>query len=143
MKLPQTFVPTKKDLETKTKELVEGYSKTGLNIEEKEFEKELKYKTYNLSTLEKIKGWAVLNLLPGNVTLGFNKFARWYEENGYYRFKVGEKIYLKDPRIVGYGLNACGWEVKGYTHEGKYVIDANGEEEIHFKWNIDHHFKRA
>jgi len=99
--------------------------------------------------LKTIVAWFVLYPLQDQA-LGFNWLARWYEHNGFYRFKVGQAISQKlrrggEPMYFGYGRGeeARGWVVRGYTAEGDYIMDANGKEAIHFKWNVEHHFDRA
>lgn len=79
-----------------------------------------------------------------SITLG----NKWYENNGYYKFKVGESIDCKSSRSCGYGLNPQGWTVKGNEKNepfgDTYIIEtAEGEMQKHFKWNIENHFKPA
>lgn len=100
----------------------------------------------------------------GDLTLGFNRISSWYQSNKVYKFSVGTKISLKNRRYVGYGVRPEGI-VKGYTEDGSYIIemtkDKNGNyfewiknkilplceritnEEIHFKWNIEYHFRKV
>lgn len=94
-----------------------------------------------LSLLEKIAGWVALNLLPENLTLYSNRLGKWYDRNGFYRFQIGSKIILKDPRIFGYDPNEV-LEVKGHNEEGGYLT-TNSEERSHSKWNIEHCFRLA
>jgi len=82
------------------------------------------------------------------MTMGFDGMGEWYEYNGHFKFPVGKKIDCKSPRIFGYGLNPLGWEVKGYTKDSRgadtYIIkNDKGEEQLHFKWNIENQFKPA
>ena len=78
--------------------------------------------------------------LSQNITLG----SDWYDHNGHFKFRVGDKIDCKGPQYCGYGLNPQGWTVVGYTEDGKYIIEtAEGEQETHFKWNIENQFKPA
>ena len=92
----------------------------------------------NLNVLEKIAGWVALNLLPENLTLFSDRLGKWYDLNGFYKFQIGSKIILKDPRILGYDpLEVL--VVEGYTGEGSYRTK-NSNERTHSKWNIEHLF---
>lgn len=110
-----------------------------------------------------------LTMLPRSiaqfVTLGHDEpIPQWYDKNGIYKFPVGSRIALANRCSFGYGIRPIG-VVKGYTSEGKYIIemevDTDGDffnwmnnrnyisrstrvksDEIHFKWNIEYHFKR-
>ncbi len=110
----------------------------------------------------------LLTLIPSSiaqfVTLSDDtRIGRWYHTNGIFRFPVDTAIALRTPRSFGYGIRPVG-VVTGYTKEGKYIIqmeiDDNGnffdwlngcyvpkgkrkaKEEVHFKWNIEYHFKK-
>ena len=127
--------------------------------------------------LKQVAAWFVLYILPGGFTLGAggwlsSHLARWYDVNGYHRFKKGDVLELRCRNIVGYGIRPRGtvlgfkWrELIPGRREESYVIemekDATGdffewmktglvpdgtervtEVETHFKWNIEHQFRR-
>ncbi len=97
-------------------------------------------------TFHKVAAWVAANL-PGALAQNITLSSEWYNGNGFYKFKVGETIDCKGPQYFGYGLNPQGWVVKGHKRDearagDMYVIEtAEGEEQIHFKWNIENHFK--
>lgn len=107
-----------------------------------------------LSFLEKIGGAIVIHLSPGSLTFESDgllsklyvnvtdRLNKWYETNGSYRFKIDQRIRLRNPRILGYDPNEI-LEVTGYTSEGNYMVKTRTDQETHFKWNIEHHFRRA
>lgn len=94
---------------------------------------------------------------------GENAIATWYHENGIFKYAVGAPIALANIYNFGYGIRPVG-VVAGYTKEGDYVIemevDTDGNffdwihnqyvpsgrrsktEEVHFKWNVEYHFKQ-
>ena len=103
------------------------------------------------------------NIIAQQVTLdSHTRIGRWYHTNGIFKFAVGTPIALNDIRAFGYGIRPVG-VVKGYTAQGKYVIqmekDVDGnffdwingcytpsgnrsrKEEVHFKWNVEYHFR--
>lgn len=96
-------------------------------------------------------------------TLGDSRLSRWYDKNQVYRFNPDAVIALSRRNSFGYGIRPVG-VVKGYTPDGHYIVemekDADGnfmawakgeytpsgnrtekKREVHFKWNIEHHFK--
>jgi hypothetical protein len=116
-----------------------------------------------------LRNWALAVLVPGDLTLGSGKLSREYHNNGYFLFPEKSRIKLKSPRYAGYGVRPEG-KIIGYTNGGdivgdQYIIemetDKNGdylkwfkirriegspervtEIQKHFKWNIEHHFKK-
>ncbi|OGF63026.1 hypothetical protein A2926_01145 [Candidatus Giovannonibacteria bacterium RIFCSPLOWO2_01_FULL_44_40] len=118
---------------------------------------------------KKIAGWFALYLIPSNLTLSSGKLAVWYNTNGYFKFKAGDVIELKNRNIVGYGVRPKGkiLSFKRDVDSREYYIvemerDAKGNffewlntgkvpenterittTETHFKWNIEHQFVKA
>lgn len=111
-------------------------------------------------------GWVVAYIIPPSFKLGFTKFPRWYESNGYYKYREGKILRLKNRNTVGYGMRPLG-KVIGYetdeTGSGFYIIEMETDKtgnflewiktgkvkgnpqretriEKHFKWNIEHQF---
>lgn len=87
--------------------------------------------------------------LASQITLG----AKWYDTNGHFKYAEGAELELPTnkfglPAFHGYGHDATGWTVLKHTqneHGGDgYLMQApNGEEQVHFKWNIENHFRPA
>ena len=48
---------------------------------------------------KKIAGWFALYLIPSNLTLSSGKLAVWYNTNGYFKFKAGDVIELKNIKL--------------------------------------------
>lgn len=120
---------------------------------------------------EETKGRIVSALVPRTFLLG-TKLGDWYEKNPHHRFDEGDILILRHRDILGYGIRPV-VVVNGYVREdafgeaGKYDItmhrDGEGnfsdwmrqnevpqgvertvrEHEIHFKWNIENHFKKV
>jgi len=114
-----------------------------------------------------IAKWVVCYLVPGTFKLGFGRFGRWYDRNGYFRFKVGDTLELRNRKIFGFGVRPVG-RVVGFDRDSRYGFsqdyyrilmetDANGnffdwsetgdvppgtkrtcKVERHFKWNVEH-----
>lgn len=112
-------------------------------------------------------------ILVPSLTLGFGWGSRyikdWYERNGVYRFKPGDEIELGSRAYFGYGIRPKGIVVgykSGEDGSTYYVINMTSDNfgdwhrffkegwvpsdvtrstkiEVHFKWNIEHHFKRC
>lgn len=96
--------------------------------------------------MKKFFGW--LAQQAPSLTLGNKWVSRWYHSNGIYKYPIGTKIVLKDKRFFGYGEDPE-FLIIGYRpisfHEDGYLIeriqDGKTREQIHFKWNIEFHFK--
>ena len=84
---------------------------------------------------------------------GSTDWSKWYKQNGIYKFGIGDTICPGFTPSYGYGIDPEGLIV-GHRSDGKYIVsmtkshkNADGSwarmttEEIHFKWNIEHHFK--
>jgi len=95
-----------------------------------------------LSFFNRILAWGALHILPKYSKFGLSRLALWYDTNGYYRFKPGQQIHLRDYNLSRY-RNIGTWVIKGYSEEGLYVIDADGEEKEFGKWRLEHHFRPA
>jgi hypothetical protein len=65
--------------------------------------------------IDTLKAWAGLHFLPKYWLLFSNtKLGRWYDTNGYFRFKPGDVIRLRHRWIAGYGPRTEG-KVLGYA----------------------------
>lgn len=91
--------------------------------------------------------------------------AEFISENGVtHKFPIDTTIALKKINIFGYGVRPVG-NVVGYTHDGEYIVNMERdkdadffewiagkhspsgkrtlEEEVHFRKNIEKHFKEV
>jgi hypothetical protein len=121
---------------------------------------------------EQTKGKIVSELVPGTFLLG-TRLGKWYEKNPYHKFDEGDILTLRNRRPFGYGIRPVavvnGYEVREneFGKAGKYDITMYSDEtgdflqwmrqnevpqgvertvsdhEIHFKWNIENHFKKV
>jgi len=114
--------------------------------------------------------WVTVYIVPPGFKLAFTGFAKWYASNGYYKFNKGSTLCLKQRNMYGYGIRPLativGYEEDENTKEGYYIIAMEKDEtgnffeymktgkvdeapkrvvklEKHFKWNIEHKFKRC
>ncbi len=118
------------------------------------------------------KGRIVSALVPGPFLLG-TRLGDWYERNPHHRFGEGDILILRDRRTAGYGVRPVAvvnrYELREdqFDRRGEYDItmyrDEAGhllrwvrqneipqgieriasEHEIHFKWNIENHFRKV
>jgi len=85
--------------------------------------------------------------------LSDDAWADWYEKNDAYKFGVGDTIYPGLTPGTGYGTDPEGLVTE--HRDGKYVVmmttsrqnddgtwTRQTAQEVHFKWNIEHHFRR-
>jgi len=116
-------------------------------------------------------GKIVSKVVPEDVMFG-TKLGKWYERNLYHKFDRGDILILKGRNLFGYGIRPVavveGYEIKkgALDIKGRYSIMIHGDTdgnfenwmkhnivpkdttrtinlEIHFKWNIEYHFKKV
>lgn len=104
-----------------------------------------------LTRSERFFGWLGSKLKPLFGFLPFSAWCRvnrWYDYNGYYRFKPGDVVSVyQEDKVLGFE-HATNWRVLEYgrgehTALDAYVIDAGTGVENHFKANIESVFKRV
>lgn len=121
---------------------------------------------------EQTKGRIVSAFVPGTFLLG-TKLGDWYKKNPHHRFQEGDILILRSRNALGYGIRPVavvnGYEIREdqFGKAGRYDItmyrDGGGdffqwvrqnevpqgveriikEHEIHFKWNIENHFRKV
>lgn len=70
-------------------------------------------------------------------------FSKWYQRNGYHKFKLNDVLDCKGI-YYGYGKNANGYKVVGYTPDGNYhLVTKEGRNLTLDKWNVEYHFIKA
>ena len=120
-----------------------------------------------MGRLERAAGSVARRVFPKYWLLKDNRLGEWYDRNGSYKFKRGQMLILKD-NAFGFGRRPVAL-VDGYEEvpsigemyrvtmfsdkfddEDRLLIDPRtgkpqreARAEKHFKWNIEHHFRRA
>lgn len=97
-----------------------------------------------ISPLEKAIGWLALKLVPESFLFS-DRMSKWYERNGYHKFKMGDRI-LPNSRfdVMGYDSEET-LEIIGHDdEEGEYItVGDDGERHRHYKCNIESLFSLA